>query len=263
MLNNRLITLTIVLLFTFSSGFAQKNATYADQNLNSTLWFQNSGENYLLYQQIYDLAKIRLINNLAASESDKPKAVVLDIDETVLDNSPYNAYLITQGESYKKETWNEWASSGTAKALPGAVEFTKFAKSIGVEVFYISNRSVVTQDGTVKNLQAENFPNANDDHVFLKSETSDKTSRRNIVKENFEIILFLGDNLRDYSEIFIKPEMSIHNMVDNHRDELMEKFIVFPNPMYGEWEAESFGHDYNQTDKEKTKKKKDSLKDWK
>ncbi|MCX2743195.1 5'-nucleotidase, lipoprotein e(P4) family [Mangrovivirga sp. M17] len=258
-MKTKLILLIIILT---SPVYGQKKSDYSEQNINATLWYQKSGENYLLYQQLYDLAKYRLIENLSESTSEMPKAVVLDLDETVLDNSPYNAYLITTETTYSTDTWNKWANAGTADALPGALDFTNFAMSLGVEVFYISNRNNISLDGTIENLKNLGFPNADKEHVFLKIETSDKTIRRNKVKEAYDIILFLGDNLRDYKEIFIKPAKNIKELVDDYKEELLKFFIVFPNPMYGEWESESIDHRFDLNDKQKTKMKKENLDAW-
>ncbi|QCK16672.1 5'-nucleotidase, lipoprotein e(P4) family [Mangrovivirga cuniculi] len=259
-MKTKIIIFLIILTFPI---YGQKKSNFSDQNINATLWYQKSGENYLLYHQLYDFAKYRLIENLSKSSSEMPKAVVLDLDETVLDNSPYNAYLITSGTTYSTETWNQWARAGKAEALPGALDFTNFAMSLGIEVFYISNRSNISLDGTVENLKILGFPNADKEHVFLKTETSDKTIRRNKVRENYEIILFLGDNLRDYKEVFIKPAKDVKEVVDDYKKELLNFFIVFPNPMYGEWEADAIDHKYDLNEKKKTTLKKEKLEVWK
>ncbi len=238
----------------------------ADTLLNSehlamaTLWFQKSAENRALFYQTYAFSKTILDKNLKDSRSNKPKAVITDIDETVLDNSPYNAGLIETGMSYDKESWATWVNEKRAKALPGALDFCNYAKEKGVEVFYVSNRRIERINATIENMINEGFPFSDKEHVFLKTESSNKTDRRNSIFENFEVILLLGDNLRDFDEIFGgRGEDLGFNIVDENKDSFGKKFIVFPNPIYGEWEKAVYKGDFSKSDEEKRKMRLDAL----
>ena len=147
-----------------------------------------------------------------------------------------------------------------AKPLPGAVEFSKYAESKGVEVFYISNRSVDEFDVTLKNLQKENFAFADSSHLLLKTNTSSKTVRRDLVKENFEIILLIGDNMGDFSEIFEDRSNNYgFDIIEENKTKFGEKFIVLPNPMYGSWEKPLLNFKKDITNEEKYNLRKSNL----
>ncbi|MFC2096539.1 5'-nucleotidase, lipoprotein e(P4) family [Bacteroidota bacterium] len=230
-----------------------------DHLIMSTLWYQKSGEMKAIYYQCFNWAKLRVDSEAAKNES-KKLAVVVDIDETMLDNSPSEAKYIQTGIGYSKKTWSEWTSQIKAKALPGAVEFSKYAELKGVEVFYISNRSVDDFDVTLINLQNENFAFADSAHLLLKKDNRSKKPRRDIVLENFEIILLIGDNLLDFSEIFEDRTSNFgFDVVEENREKFGELFIVLPNPMYGEWENEVFNGNRNLSNEEKYTLRKENL----
>ena len=140
------------------------------------------------------------------------------------------------------------------------VEFSQFAKSLNVDVFYISNRSVDELDVTLKNLQKEGFAFADSAHIFLKSSTSNKKERREKVKENYEIILLIGDNMGDFSEIFEDRTSNYgFDVIEENKDKFGDKFIVLPNPMYGSWEKPILGNKRDLSDEEKYKLRKSEL----
>lgn len=235
----KVIILVVALAF-FSGSCKQKKfdeSKSQDHLIMSVLWYQKSSEMKALYYQCFNWAKLRVEMDVLNNPSGMKKAVVVDIDETMLDNSPFETESITTGKKYSKERWSKWTSMINAKALPGAVEFSKYAESKGVEVFYISNRSVDEFGVTLKNLQKENFAYADSAHLLLKTNTSSKTIRRDLVKENFEIILLIGDNMGDFSEIFEDRSDNFgFNIVEENKNKFGDKFIVLPNPMYGSWE---------------------------
>lgn len=259
----------IVLLFLYSACTAQVPTTSTEVSAEAeiskqlggaVLWYQHSAEMRLSYYQSYQYAKMLLDNKLERSRLAKPAAVVLDIDETVLDNSPYEALIFDKGEVYKSESWYQWTNEARAAALPGALDFVNYAKSRGVEVFYISNRSVSELVPTLKNLKKENFPNATEEFVMLKSETSDKTARRNKVLENHTVLVYVGDNLTDYSEVFADRDKSMgKDLVDQQKDELLSNFVMLPNPMYGEWEGAIYDNNYGLSNEIKLKKRSEAL----
>lgn len=237
-----LFLFTVSLLF-FSCAekqIEQKN-TVIEQNisdnlLNAVAWFQQSAESKACYLQAFNLAKNQLLLNIKNSSTNLPKAVIVDIDETMLDNSPFEGYLIKNDLEFSKDLWNQWVQLSAAEALPGAKDFSLFAQQNNVDVFYISNRSVDNLHPTLMNLQQKGFAFADSSHVLLKSTTSDKSERRAIVAENFEIILLIGDNLRDFDEIFKQRETDFgKNLVSDNANLFGTKYIILPNPMYGEW----------------------------
>lgn len=118
----------------------------------ATNWYQTAGEVKALYIQGYNIAKERLVKHLK-TPSKKPYSIVLDLDETVIDNSPYSAENILQGRAYEPNTWNEWVNKMEAKAVPGAKEFLEFANKNKVEIYYISDRTEEQLDATIMNLE--------------------------------------------------------------------------------------------------------------
>jgi 5'-nucleotidase (lipoprotein e(P4) family) len=207
----------------------------AQQNTDAVIYQHASAEGHRLYEQCYELAGLRLDVNLKRPHT-LPPAVIVDIDETVLDNSPYQVSNVAKGRTYTQTNWNDWTFRASAKALPGALEFLNYAKAQGCAVFYISNRSLAEKNATVKNLFELRFPDADDAHVLCMDAESDKTERRASVSEKHYVALLVGDQLRDFDERlkdritnFGKPN------VDAMRDTLRDYFIMLPNPMYGTW----------------------------
>jgi 5'-nucleotidase (lipoprotein e(P4) family) len=230
-----------------------------DHLIMSVLWYQKSAEMKAMYYQCFNWAKMRIDMELT-NNTELKKAVVVDIDETMLDNSPFETRCIRTGVGYTEETWSDWTSKISAKALPGALEFAEYAKSRGVEVFYISNRSIDLFDVTLKNLQNEGFAFADSSHLLLKTTTSSKKARRDIVKENYDIILLIGDNLGDFSEIFEDRSTNFgFQTVEENKDKFGDLFIMLPNPMYGNWEYEVFDNRSDLSDEEKYQLRKENL----
>jgi len=236
-------------LFTCTKVEENKNSQYL---MNATLWFQQSAEMKACYLQTYQLAELRLAQYLTEYNGDKKPAVVLDIDETVLDNSPFEVHLLQTGELYSSALWAQWTDLAEAKALPGAVEFTQKAKALGAEVIYISNRKTTELSNTLKNLSETGFPNADSTFVFLRTTTSDKTERRALVSEKYEILLFVGDNLTDFSNIFANRGDDLgQTILDSTSNLIGTKYIILLNPMYGEWEGAIYKNDYSKSETEK------------
>ena len=227
----------------------------ASHLLNATAWYQQSAEMRACYYQSYKMAQIALTDNLQKYNGSKPAAVVLDIDETVLDNSPFEAGLIADGGAYSDSAWNAWSSRGEARALPGAPEFISFAKQKGVEVFFISNRKENEFATTLKNLEKAGMPIDSANLLIRRQGTgSCKDERRNAVSSKYEIILYIGDNLGDYTSLFDGRDSSLAMpLVDSMQADFGTKFIILPNPMYGEWENAIYNYNFEASTGEKNK----------
>lgn len=222
-------------------------ALLSQQGSDAVLWQHASAEAYWLFQQTYEYATWRLESVMRDIDAEKqmtdgsgtdrrPPAVVVDIDETVLDNSPYQVNAIRRGRTFDQNDWREWTDKAEAKACPGALEFLRFAKTAGCEVFYITNRDVREKASTLKNLNDLGFPFADEAHLLLMEGASDKTERRARVAATHRIVLLAGDQLRDFDERF--KDRSIRygrDAVDAMHDSLSQYFILLPNPMYGTW----------------------------
>lgn len=246
----KLPVLIILLMFIGACSSNQKSneiKNQVDPNeylVSGTLWFQSSAEAKALYYQAYNLAKLK-IDQLKKVKSKQKKAIVLDIDETVLNNSQYQGKLIVTKETYPKY-WNEWLESESAPALPGAVETLNYAIKNGFDVFYISNRKVAQFDMTKRNLVKSGLPFQGDDHLLLQAEESDKTKRREVVSKTHNVVLLLGDNLNDFTGIFEKKSLEARaKLTDDNRHLFGDKFIILPNPMYGDWENSVYDYKRN------------------
>lgn len=236
----------------------------ANENLHSVLWTQTSVEFAALTEQVYQLATHRLDEALAdtawsASLEQQsiggygtlPPAVVLDIDETVLDNSRYQARLVLNNAEYETATWQEWVREEDATPIPGALEFIREAERRGIAIIYLSNRRAETEAATRANLLALGFPVSDDfDAVVSRGErsgwdTGDKTTRREAVADQFRILMLVGDNLGDFISDAEQSVEARRAMVEPYAEYWGERWFMLPNPQYGSWESALFDNDYS------------------
>jgi 5'-nucleotidase (lipoprotein e(P4) family) len=216
-----------------------------DYQIGATLYQQKAAEYRALAYQAYNLARLRLdedldkknLKKLPKAERSRPRSVIVDIDETVLDNSPSNAYAAKNNVPFNVKDWYAWGEMRKAKPVPGAVDFLNYAVSKGVKVFFISNRDEVQKQATIDNLKAVGFKDVAADNVVLRQGDSTKEPRRLAVAAKYRIVLLMGDNLDDFSNIFEKKSVvDRFAEVDKARDIWGKRFIVLPNAMYGTWE---------------------------
>jgi 5'-nucleotidase (lipoprotein e(P4) family) len=170
------------------------------------------------------------------STSEKPLAIIADIDETVLSNRPYNEMLIEKNTSFTQETWSAWVQKKMAVPIPGALEFYNYVDSVGIEIIYLSNRRVENYNPTKSNLISAGFPFDDDTIMLLRDEDGNKAARRKELS-NFNIVLLLGDNLADFDARFYKQPNEVRiDQLNDTRALFGEKFILIPNLIYGSWE---------------------------
>lgn len=207
------------------------------ENTMSTLWYQKAAETKALYLQGYNVATDRL-KELLKTQTDKPYSIVLDLDETVLDNSPYQAQNVKDGTAFTPDNWDIWVKKAAAKAVPGAKDFLQFADQNGVQIYYVSDRTIDQVDDTIKNLENEGIPVQSHDYLmFLEKGVKSKEGRRQAVQEKTNLVMLLGDNLVDFAEFSKTSETERDQKLEELQKEFGEKFIIFPNPMYGSWES--------------------------
>lgn len=206
------------------------------------VWQQKAAEYKALCYQAYNIARWKLDMILQQPHS-MPLAIVTDIDETILDNSPYELHRALMDSGYTDASWMEWTAKAECDTVPGGFSFLKYAATKGVKIFYITNRLEAERSATLKDLQRWGFPDAVNENLFLKHNTSAKQSRRDIVAKDYEIVLLLGDNLSDFSAVFDKKPFETRNQVTMNNAALFgEKFIVLPNAMYGDWEETLYNY---------------------
>ena len=261
---------------------AAVTAPAADDNLNAVAWSQTAVERDLIYRQTYHAAALQLDRALAdpgweALASGERKtavvdpsktAVILDVDETALDNSPYQAQLIANGTHYDEFTWAQWCREEKATAVPGAVEFARLAADRGVTVFYLSNRASDLAEATLDNLRKRDFPIAEGEQVFLGLGTvvsgceqngSEKGCRRELISRNYRVLLQVGDQIGDLVDVLANTPAGRQQAVAPYLDWIGERWFVLPNPTYGSWEPALFNNDWSQPAAVRRRAKLDAL----
>ena len=202
-----------------------------------SLWYQNAAEVDALYQQGYNVATSKL-KELLKQPTSKPYSIVLDIDETVLSNIPFQVKMIKDGTAFNPKLWDEWVQKAEATPVAGAKEFLQFADKNKVQIYYISDRTDAQVDITIKNLEAQGLPVQGRDHLMFKKEgDKSKEGRRQEVLKHTNLVMLFGDNLVDFAEFSTKSEADRDKMFEQLKAEFGDKFIIFPNPMYGSWES--------------------------
>ncbi|MFV0604510.1 MAG: 5'-nucleotidase, lipoprotein e(P4) family [Niabella sp.] len=227
----------------------------------ASAFHQKAAEYTALCHQAYNIAKIKLDGALGANTTGKPLAIITDIDETVLNNSPYTVHRSLNDSTYDKSSWYNWTAKEAATPIPGSVEFFNYAASKGVQVFYITNRDEVERTATLRNLKKFNYPFTDDTHLIVRQTTSSKESRRKPIAEQYEIVLLLGDNLADFSSLWDKKSIvEREKNVNDNAAMFGNKFIMLPNTDYGGWEDAMYGNQYNLTPAQKDSAVKAGLK---
>jgi len=246
------MTLFFSLILIVTISCQTKKPLNANEHLvMATLYQQTAAEYRALCYQAYNLGKWRLAAMLDTLNSAKKPAIVIDIDETVLDNSPYEAYLIKTNQFYPAG-WQEWLAAAEAKPIPGALDFLTFADQKEVDIFYVSNRKEESKTFTMQNLKKLGFPQVKPDHLLLRTTTSSKEARRQAIQKTHTILLLFGDNLNDFAQIFEHQSIADRfKAVDQLKEKFGNRFIVLPNAMYGEWEGAIYNYQWRADPKTK------------
>ena len=195
-----------------------------------------------------------------------PPAIIMDVDETILDNSPFEARRAIEGGQYDENQWTNWVNEGRAAALPGAVEFTRYAHARGVTIFYVTNRAATLKDITRANLRKDGFPfESTVDTLYCQGEKPewgpDKTTRRAEIARHFRILLLFGDDLGDFISGAADSVAHRRELVEPYRGRWGKQWIVLPNSMYGSWEAALYKSIPNPTEEQKRELKHQALKE--
>jgi len=242
-----------------SAGLADKEYEVA-----AVLWQQSSGEHRALCYQSFALARMLLDRDLRNRGRRQRRAVIVDVDDTVLDNSRYQAAEIKQHFNYP-QGWTEWINRAEATAVPGAVEFLQYANSRGARVFYVTNRKQIEKDGTTRNLKALGFPEVNDETLLVRTDPKSDTKepRRLAIMSKYHVVLLMGDDLNDFSEAFEKSRTvaSRIDAAEQNKSQFGTHFIVLPNPMYGNWENAIYDYNFNLPEEAKAQKRQSLLRD--
>jgi len=244
-----------LLLVAHMQGCAAPPDPRADRRFNAVSWVRDAAEYRLAARQAYRLARTQLHAGLAdetwtADEMQKQAgcfqkkrpAVVLDLDETVLNNSAYSAQGMLQGTEYSTESWNAWVNEEQAELVPGARKFVEYATRSGVKVFFVTNRTDDLRDATLANLKSLGLPS--DPQCLLTRNDNDgrpgdKISRRATIAEQHRIVLLIGDSMGDFCAGMQTRDQHKRKRVADKRGKMLgTRWIIIPNPMYGDWEQE-------------------------
>jgi len=255
------LTLFLLLICMLPSCREQQTTPVSNEDLLvATLYHQKAAEMEALCLQAYNVATYRLDELIKENPDPSKLAIVLDLDETVLDNSPYEAKCILENISYPAG-WDEWMKMADASVLPGAADFLNFANKRGVEIFYVTNRKEKYRQFTMSNLLIKELPFKSNDNLLMRTDQSSKEGRRQLISKKYNIALLIGDNLADFDPVFDKASpVNRSHYVDSLRNEFGKKFIILPNAMYGDWLQAIFNGDNSLTPVEKEKMLHEALK---
>jgi len=264
------------LALTTSATLAQ---TPQHDMLNAVLWMQRSVEYKANSRSIFALAKMRLDQALAdkswtgapaeqtGAYQDLPPALILDLDETLIDNSRFQAWMLMNDKVFTGPVWTQFVNSGVSEEIPGALDFLKYADSKGVKLFYVSNRTAEEEAGTRKNLERLGFTMGGNVDPFLMTRKkpdwgSAKGTRRAFVAKDYRVLLMLGDNLSDFTDAYRGSEADRLKVYEDNKARWGREWIMLANPAYGSFESAPFGHDYKKSAEEQRKAKRDVLTTW-
>jgi len=241
----------------------------AHEMLNATLWQHTSAEYEVAVMQAYRLAQENLDRALAdvswnaaleqtGNTSSLPPAILLDLDETVIDNTEYEVRIIRELGQYSPESFAQWCESAQAPAITGAPEFLEHAASRQVAVFYYSARKESLRDCTTRNLRLLDLPFADDSHLLLDNGTS-KSEYRRLIASRYRLLLLVGDNLEDFVEGSKSGTRQRRELAERYARRWGREWIILPNPMYGHWESTTYNFDYRLPRDQQLQRKRDAL----
>jgi Predicted secreted acid phosphatase len=212
-------------------------------------WRETAAERDMLYRQAFNIARDRIDAVLRGvgqqHRGPKPLAIVADVDDTVLSSDTYWVRIIAAGkQAFDDPMWDEWVRENGPTPTPGAVEFTHYAASRGVEVFYIASRDQGpdTQQLGVANLQHAGLAFADEAHATFLRESSDKEPTQQAIAEKYEVIAYLGDNLNDFRRRYYVTSVAERKaLASEDAEHFGRDFILFPNDTDGHWVRAIFG----------------------
>lgn len=217
----------------------QKQQYQAETETMGLLWMRTSAEYRALAYQGYNVA-MNAVKMAVTDPSHQRKslAIVLDADETVVDNTKLMGESIANGNGrFDAPWWRQAVHQGKSQAMPGAVDFLNEVHKQGVEIFYVSNRyAPVNLDVTIQNFKELGFPSVDKDHVLLFEKDSDKQPRFDMIAKKYYVVVYMGDNSGDFPIGTKGKTLAERNsIIDGYKEDFGTTFVVFPNPAYGSW----------------------------
>ncbi len=223
-----------------------------DDRLDAILWQTTSAEYPVLVESIFVTARLHLERALAdrqwtalpaqkANFQNLPPAIIMDVDETVIDTGEFQSSLVKNHARFSSKPWRDWQLNNKPRAVPGALDFIAFAQARGVSVFFITNRDFATEPATRKSLVSLGIHLPDDmDTILTRRErpdwSSDKESRRRFVAQSYRVVMVIGDDLSDFLSEYRVPTQA--RMTEAKKYSYWgSKWFMLPNPMYGSWES--------------------------
>ncbi len=254
------------------------------EDLDAVLWIQTSAEYDAIARQTFRAARAAVGDALvdsswtASTEQQKmsedqaegwlaglPPAVVLDVDETVLDNSSYQVSLIESDGEYSRDGWKAFVEKQVSTPIPGAVDFVNACRAAGVTVIYVTNREHEVETATRENLIKHGLMGPDDpDLILTKNEkeewTSDKKTRRLELAKEYRILLLLGDDLNDLiATEYHSSSEARRETGDKYKSWFGERWFMLPNPNYGGWERSLYDWENAISPSSKRKRKRENM----
>lgn len=235
-----------------TSAAAADNCHLPYATVNATLWMQTSAEYDALTRQAYETADRTLAAAIAdpswtaaaeqsAMNASMPPAIILDLDETVLDTSGHQALEIQTNETYTEAGWHEWAAHDQSRVIAAARDFLLDAQKKGVNIFYVTNRDADLEPPLRATLTRLGVP-LTAGNILLRGQrpewkTSDKSPRRAFVASKYRVLMLFGDDLNDFAYATGKSLAERNAIVAAHANDWGRKWFILPNPVYGSWEG--------------------------
>ena len=239
------------------------------EDLDALLWLRTSVEFDAMTRQTFATATTKLGEALvdpkwtaltqaeqSPNQNDLPPCVIVDVDETILDNSQYQLELIRDKTQYDTDKWNEFVQRRSSPAIDGAVEFAAACRAGGVEIFFVTNREAKVEAATRDNLIAQRLMDPSDpDRILSKNErpnwSSDKSSRRQEIAKTHRVLLLIGDDLNDFVSAKNLPIAQRQQLYKQNKKNWGQSWFVMPNPNYGGWESATINNQYQATPERK------------
>ncbi|AUX72695.1 5'-nucleotidase, lipoprotein e(P4) family [Erwinia pyrifoliae] len=207
------------------------------QNYEMALRYQQkSAEVMALQLQTYRFAQARFDQKLGQLSAPEKAAIVLDLDETVIDNSALLVRDAKECHDYTQwDTWDSWEKHGNPRLIPGAKAFLENVNNKKVRIFYVSDRFEKNKAQTMATLKKLGLPQVSEQNVLLDTESKEK--RRAKIMRDYQIIMLLGDSLPDFAAQFKakKSAESQHQLVSESAAHFGDDWFVLPNSAYGAW----------------------------
>jgi len=244
-------TILILALLSAACATQQPPCSMARPSLNATLWMQTSAEYQAVTREVY-MTALRTLDDAVADkswsaaieqksvDSSLPPAIILDLDETILDTSGHQVKMIRSGETYTESGWHEWAMHDSSHAIEAAHDFLLEVQKRGIAIIYVTNRLKSEEEPLRASLTRLGFP-LTADNLLTKDgrpewTSSDKSPRRAFVASKYRVIMLFGDDLNDFATAKGKTLDQRDAIVRDHAADWGRKWFALPNPVYGSWE---------------------------